>query len=645
MGKNNLDSKRLYLLRKTENKLENTARTSDKMESELIKLIISLQFPPGIMINENEITEQLKCGRTPLREALLRLSQENLIVSIPRRGMFVAELDLMNYIKLIEAVGLLESFSAFLAVEQCSNDEIDELEVIMIKAKSAFEKKEILSVVEFDFEFHIRIAEFTRNEYIVQATARLQRLLSRYFYIALKNGLDASISNEEHLRIIKAFRRRNSEEVKNFMYLHTMETRDRISATLLNSGRPVFPTQIKTEVATNNNTIRIGVPTMMTGPGAPMGADILAGISKAVQNVNKTGGVLGKKLEIVYADIKDTNQEDSRLGGQLLSNANVAAFFPGGFFDPACAIEFAQYQQPFLHASALKEAVDPIAENLDAFGNVFQLCASEENLGPNAFTNLVTLPYKYPNKKIAMLGSSLSYDMHLQKEIGRYAQRNDWEIILNDSYPFGSTRFDAQLARIRAEKPAIIFGSITSTESAIEFINQFLQNPTDSLIFLQWSPGASKFINLLKKKANGILWQTEFGYLPTKENIQWVNEFTNEFGREPGVAWPAMMDDMLNIWINAVEYAGDPNDYKSVNAYIRNLNQHPYNGRTGRYGINPERNEGLSGLNWLPIHTYQIQNMKNILLFLDTDPFKGNEIVSQGKFIIPPWIQGTNLQK
>ena len=640
-----MNSKRLYSLTGDANKLDSTARTSDKVESELVKMIISLQLAPGAMINENEITEHLKCGRTPLREALLRLSQENLVVSIPRRGMFVAELDLMNYVKLIEADGLLESFSTYLGIEQCNNDEIDDLEVITLAIKSAFEKKNLLSVAELDFEFHMRIAEFTRNQYIVQATTRLYRLISRYFYIALKNGLDVSVSVEEHLRIVKAFRRRNAEEAKNFMYLHTLEARDRISATMLNAGSPVFPTQITIESAVQNNTIRIGVPTMMTGPGAPMGADIIAGIGKAVQNVNKKGGVLGKKLEIVYADIKDTNPEDSRLGGQLLSNAKVCAFFPGGFFDPSCAVEFGRYKQPLLHASAIKETVDPIAANLANYGNVFQLCASEENLGPNAFINLVSLPYEYPNKKVAVLGSDISYDMFLQQGIVRYAQKYDWEIVLNDTCPFGSTRFDAQLARIRAENPAIIFGCITSTESAIEFVNQFLQNPTNSLIFLQWSPGASKFIHLLGEKANGILWQTEFGYLPTLENSQWIKEFTTEFGREPGVAWPAMMDDMLHIWIKAVEYAGDPNNYDKVIEFIRDLSQHPYTGRTGRYGINPARNEGLSGLDWIPIHTYQIQNQKNILLFLDNEPFKGNDVVTQGKFIVPPWIDRTNLNR
>src|SRR4030067_1196581 len=96
------------------------------------------------------------------------------------------------------------------------------------------------------------------------------------------------------------------------------------------------------EVSTST-TIKIGVPTLMTGWGAPMGADIMAGIGMAVEEVNANGGVLGKKLEIVYADTKNTSAEDCALAAQSLDQAGVVAFFPGAFYGPACSIEFANF--------------------------------------------------------------------------------------------------------------------------------------------------------------------------------------------------------------------------------------------------------------------------------------------------------------
>jgi len=387
------------------------------------------------------------------------------------------------------------------------------------------------------------------------------------------------------------------------------------------------------------STIKIGVPTLMTGWGAPMGADIMAGIGMAVDEINSEGGVLGKRLEIVYADTKNTSAEDCALAAQSLDQTGVVAYFPGAFYGPACAVEFANYKQPFFHATASEEVVDPIAENLEEYGNVFQVSASEEAFGPNAFYDMTQLPFDYPNKKVALLGGDISYDMLIKDGIADLAEENGWEIVMNDTYPYGTTEFGAQLARIRIEEPAIIFGSITSVDSAVAFVNQFLQNPTNSLIFLQWSPVASEFIQLLGENSNGLLWQTEYAYLPTKDNFEWVDEFKAEFGREPGMAWPALMDDMLNIWVQAVEEVGDPTDYDAINDYVRQLSDHPYEGRAGRYGINPERNEGLTGAEWLPIHFYQIQDQENVLLFLGTEPFTGSDAVPETEFITPPWIE------
>ncbi len=630
----------LPLVTKT-SKLPHKKRSSDGIEEKLIDMIISLELPPGAVLSEAELINRLHCGRTPLREALQRLAQEYLVVSIARKGMFVAELDLINYVKLIEADSLLESVSAYLAIDHCSNDEIDDLETDIQKEQEAFRKGDLLMVAKLDYEFHKRIAEFTRNDFIINTITRLHRLVTRYYFVALTNGLDLKTSSDEHQRIVKGFRKRDAEEVRNLIYLHTKEAMDRIAATMLNAGKPVFPTQknINSAAHNPNDTIRIGVPAMITGPGAPMGADIIAGIGMAVECVNANGGVLNRKLEIIYTDIKDSNPEDSRMGAKLLDNAGVVAFFPGCFYNPACAIEFAKYKQPLLHASAIKETVDPIAANLQEYGNIFQVCASEGKLGSNAFVNLITLPYNYPNKKVALLGSDLSYDMHVQQDFVLHAQENGWEIVLNDSFPFGSKRFDSQLTRIRVEDPAIIFGCIASTDSAIEFVDQFLQKPTKSLIFLHWSPVASQFISTLDEKANGILWQTEYGYLPTKENICWTEKFFSEFGRKPGIAWPALMDDMLQIWKQAVEALGSVDQYDRVVEYIRNLSKHPYIGRAGTYGINPSRNEGLAGLEWLPIHIYQIQNQKNRLLFLDTRQFEGTDAIMAGKFQPPPWLQ------
>src|SRR4029078_13308068 len=65
-------------------------------------LIVSLELPPGAVIDERELMQQLGLGRTPVREALRQLAQEQLVEVFPRRGMFVTGVDVRDLARISE---------------------------------------------------------------------------------------------------------------------------------------------------------------------------------------------------------------------------------------------------------------------------------------------------------------------------------------------------------------------------------------------------------------------------------------------------------------------------------------------------------------------------------------------------------------
>ena len=77
--------------------------------------IVSLELRPGAVINEKELIESLGIGRTPVREALRRLAQEQLVEVYPRRGMFVTTVEIRDLASLCEVRSVLESHAAYLA--------------------------------------------------------------------------------------------------------------------------------------------------------------------------------------------------------------------------------------------------------------------------------------------------------------------------------------------------------------------------------------------------------------------------------------------------------------------------------------------------------------------------------------------------
>lgn len=83
------------------NKYINESKT-DTAFREIEAMILSLELLPGQWLSETEMCKRLELGRTPVREALIRLSLAGLVDILPRRGIRVAEVDARHHFELIE---------------------------------------------------------------------------------------------------------------------------------------------------------------------------------------------------------------------------------------------------------------------------------------------------------------------------------------------------------------------------------------------------------------------------------------------------------------------------------------------------------------------------------------------------------------
>lgn len=411
-----------------------------------------------------------------------------------------------------------------------------------------------------------------------------------------------------------------------------------IASVVLVACKSATPTAVETQAQVVPTPItcvtKIGAPTMITGVGAAQGVDIMAGLKLAVEKINAEGGVLGCQLELVFADIKAGDASDCALAAQVMDQADVVAYFPGAFFGQACVDEFGKRKPVLFHTSAAKDDVD-LAIKM-GYKNIFQLCEDELIYGPHEYNIIVgkigdELGYKFPNKKVALLGGDITYDMYIQQGAKKAFEDAGWEVVLDDTYAYGNTEFGSQLAKIRSENPALILGQITSVDSAVAFINQFLTNPTNSLVYIQFSPVSPEFIKNLGEKANGILWQTSVDILP-ENKASYYPMFEAEFGHTPGMFGVVTWDD-VHIWKVAVESCGDVKAWDCIDNYMNNLSDHPYKGLVGTYGMIKDQYKSPSGDEWIPMQFTQIQDQKNVTLYLGLQPVEG------AKFQVPPWIK------
>src|SRR5438105_5473575 len=94
-------------------------------------LIVSLGLRPGAVIDERELMQQLGLGRTPVREALRRLAQEQLVEVFPRRGMFVTSVDVRDLARISEVRAALEPEAARLAAARATDADREELRTLL----------------------------------------------------------------------------------------------------------------------------------------------------------------------------------------------------------------------------------------------------------------------------------------------------------------------------------------------------------------------------------------------------------------------------------------------------------------------------------------------------------------------------------
>src|SRR5579872_1681486 len=81
---------------------------TERAYRELEERIVTLQLKPGEFLSEYALSNSLKIGRTPIREALQRLSREDLVTILPRKGILVAETDPRKQLLVLEVRRELE---------------------------------------------------------------------------------------------------------------------------------------------------------------------------------------------------------------------------------------------------------------------------------------------------------------------------------------------------------------------------------------------------------------------------------------------------------------------------------------------------------------------------------------------------------
>jgi DNA-binding GntR family transcriptional regulator len=177
-------------------------------------LIVSLELPPGAVIDERELMQRLGLGRTPVREALRRLAQEQLVEVFPRRGMFVTNVDVRDLARISEVRLALEPEAARLAADRATDDERDELAALGDRIKRGAD------LMGLDEQIHRAIYAAAHNDLLEKTLGEYYVLALRIWAIALDRAEDLEDAVEAHRDLIQAIVVGNGERAAATMRAH-----------------------------------------------------------------------------------------------------------------------------------------------------------------------------------------------------------------------------------------------------------------------------------------------------------------------------------------------------------------------------------------------------------------------------------------
>ena len=390
---------------------------------------------------------------------------------------------------------------------------------------------------------------------------------------------------------------------------------------------------------TDTATIKIGVLAPLTGPTAADATDYSRAAGIAIEEINEAGGVCGKdkryKLEIVEADATNMRNDAvvtafRRLNETEGLNVVLTPYASTSNFEIDL---MAQAKMPYLVSGDAESTRAIIEKDPSKYPTVWSRVPDYGGY----FTDLPPLLNQYidagkltlPAKTVYIIGSDDPYGTTIATGLARVFKEVGWEVVGEDTVPFQSvTDWRTQIAKIREINPAVIINTEWSASGSATFFNQFFEQPTKSLVFLQYAPSIPEFQTVTRNQAVGVIYDMLGGAIDSREDTKAISaKFAQKYGA--GGYFSVAGYNAAQLYALCINQGNDPSDRMAIGTCIGKLD---VDTPSGRLAFDPATHLARQGNDYMPTLFYQLQ--------ADGKPaIIAPESVAQAPFITSPWMK------
>jgi branched-chain amino acid transport system substrate-binding protein len=380
---------------------------------------------------------------------------------------------------------------------------------------------------------------------------------------------------------------------------------------------------------------KIGIMVPLTGGFGADAEDVVNAARMAVDDLNAEGGVAGYRLEVVVADTVDQRSDAVTTAFTQLKNTEGLHFIMTAYASTSnFEIELMREENmPYLLSANAAQTIDIISPDPDAYPTVWSRVPSYEAYE----TELPLLLEQYAeagkldlgDRTAFIISSDDPYGTTIATGMRAQFESLGWTITGYEVVPFASvTDWRALLAKVRAEPPTIVVVTDSAPPNNAAFTNQFMENPPDSLLFLQYGPSVQEFLDLTRENSNGVIYNMLGGAVETKPEVIAVRDrFEEEYGHRGGYYAVVAYDEVL-IYTRCLEEVGDPADRLAIGQCIGSTDMETY---SGRLVFDQDTHLAIYGEDYYPIMFFQIQDGERIMI---EPPHYAN-----GEFQLPSWME------
>lgn len=167
------------------------------------EMIVTLKLEPGTIFSENELSQSINIGRTPLREALQRLANEGLVRVMPRRGMMITEINPAEHFALLDTRRVIDRLIARRAAQRALPEQRQRFQSLAQDMLEAATQADVDRFLRLDKLCDAEIGLASKNTFAARAATPLHALCRRFWY-AHQNLGDLNTSAATHAQLLRA---------------------------------------------------------------------------------------------------------------------------------------------------------------------------------------------------------------------------------------------------------------------------------------------------------------------------------------------------------------------------------------------------------------------------------------------------------